>query len=97
LEALFVGYAHTPHFVEGNERQSMHQAMAPALEPCMLGVRKLQEEARRTGKPSRPRWPMVVLQSPKGRSAQGKVEDTPWKASGAHQIPLHTGFPHPRH
>jgi xylulose-5-phosphate/fructose-6-phosphate phosphoketolase len=69
LEALFVGYGYTPYFVEGSEPRSMHQAMAATLEHCVLEIRRIQEEARRTGKVSRPRWPMIVLRSPKGTSS----------------------------
>jgi xylulose-5-phosphate/fructose-6-phosphate phosphoketolase len=89
LEALFVGYGYTPYFVEGSEADSMHQAMAATLEHYVLEIRKIQDEARRTGKPSRPRWPMVILRSPKGWTAPRKVDghylEGFWRA---HQIPL---------
>src|SRR5271167_3077798 len=89
LEALFVGYGYTPYFVEGSEADSMHQAMAATLEHCVLEIRKIQTEARRTGKASRPRWPMVILRSPKGWTAPREVEghflEGFWRA---HQIPL---------
>ncbi len=73
LEALFVGYGYTPYFVEGSDPSSMHQAMAATLEHCVLEIRKIQEEARRTGKAVRARWPMIILRSPKGWSAPRKV------------------------
>jgi xylulose-5-phosphate/fructose-6-phosphate phosphoketolase len=89
LEALFIGYGYTPYFVEGDEPDSMHQAMAATLEHCVLEIRKFQDEARRSGKPTRPRWPMVILRSPKGWTAPRKVEghylEGFWRA---HQIPL---------
>jgi xylulose-5-phosphate/fructose-6-phosphate phosphoketolase len=89
LEALFVGYGYTPYFVEGNEHESMHQAMAATLEHCVLEIRKFQEEARRSVQAKRPRWPMVILRSPKGWTAPRKVEghylEGFWRA---HQIPL---------
>jgi len=89
LEALFVGYGYTPYFVEGSDPLSMHQAMAVTLEHCVLEIRKFQEEARRTGKAFRPRWPMVVLRSPKGWTAPRKVDghylEGFWRS---HQIPL---------
>jgi xylulose-5-phosphate/fructose-6-phosphate phosphoketolase len=65
LEALFVGYGYTSYFVEGSDLQSMHQAMAATLEHCVLEIRKVQEEARATGKAVRPRWPMIILRSPR--------------------------------
>ena len=55
LEALFVGYGYTPYFVEGSDPQSMHQAMAATMEHCVLEIRKIQDEARKTGKAIRPR------------------------------------------
>jgi xylulose-5-phosphate/fructose-6-phosphate phosphoketolase len=89
LEALFVGYGYTPYFVEGSDAPSMHQAMAATLEHCVLDIRNIQEEARRTGKAVRPRWPMIVLRSPKGWTAPREVDghylEGFWRA---HQIPL---------
>jgi len=89
LESLFVGYGYTPLFVEGSDPQSMHQAMAATLEHCVLEIRKIQKEARRTGKAVRPRWPMIVLRSPKGWTAPRKVGEHYlegyWRA---HQVPI---------
>jgi xylulose-5-phosphate/fructose-6-phosphate phosphoketolase len=89
LEALFVGYGYTPYFVEGSDAPSMHQAMAATLEHCVLEIRKIQEEARTTGKAVRPLWPMIVLRSPKGWTSPRKVDghylEGFWRA---HQIPL---------
>ncbi len=98
LEALFLGYGYTPYFVEGSDPQSMHQAMAATLEHCVLEIRKVQEEARRTGKASRPRWPMVVLRSPKGWTAPRRVDEHYlegfWRA---HQIPITDIATNPSH
>jgi len=89
LESLFVGYGYTPLFVEGSDPRSMHQAMAATLEYCVLEIRKIQKEARRTGKAVRPRWPMIVLRSPKGWTAPRKVGEHYlegyWRA---HQVPI---------
>ena len=89
LEALFIGYGYTPLFVEGSDPRSMHQAMAATLEHCVLEIRKIQKEARRTGKAVRPRWPMIVLRSPKGWTAPRKVGghylEGYWRA---HQVPI---------
>ena len=74
LEALFVGYGYTPLFVEGDEPRSMHQAMAATLEHAVLEIRKIQQEARSSGKAQRPRWPMIVLRSPKGWTAPRQVD-----------------------
>ena len=98
LEALFVGYGYTPYFVEGSDPSSMHQAMAATLEHCVLEIRKVQEEARRTGKAVRARWPMIILRSPKGWSAPRKVDghylEGFWRA---HQIPLGDIASNPSH
>jgi xylulose-5-phosphate/fructose-6-phosphate phosphoketolase len=89
LESLFVGYGYTPYFVEGSDPASMHQAMAATLEHCVLEIRKIQEEARLSGKALRPRWPMIVLRSPKGWTAPRHVDEHYlegfWRA---HQIPI---------
>jgi xylulose-5-phosphate/fructose-6-phosphate phosphoketolase len=98
LEALFVGYGYTPYFVEGSDPQSMHQAMAATLEHCVLEIRKFQEEARATGKPFRPRWPMVILRSPKGWTAPREIDghylEGFWRA---HQIPIPDIASNPAH
>ena len=89
LESLFVGYGYTPYFVEGSDPASMHQAMAATLEHCVVEIRKIQKESRRTGKAVRPRWPMIVLRSPKGWTAPRKVGEHYlegyWRA---HQVPI---------
>ncbi len=92
LESLFVGYGYTPLFVEGSDPRSMHQAMAATLEHCVLEIRKFQDEARSSGKAFRPRWPMVILRSPKGWTAPREVDghylEGFWRA---HQVPLEIG------
>jgi xylulose-5-phosphate/fructose-6-phosphate phosphoketolase len=89
LQALFVGYGYTPYFVEGSEPDTMHQAMAATMEHCVLEIHKLQEQARQTGEAFRPRWPMIILRSPKGWTAPREVDghylEGFWRA---HQVPL---------
>jgi len=89
LENLFRGYGWTPYFVEGSEPDSMHQAMAATVEHCILEIRSYQQSARRDGATVRPRWPMIVLRSPKGWTAPRQVEghylEGFWRA---HQVPL---------
>jgi xylulose-5-phosphate/fructose-6-phosphate phosphoketolase len=98
LEALFVGYGYTPYFVEGSEPDSMHQAMAATLEHCVLEIRRIQDEARRSGNSSRPRWPMIILRSPKGWTAPRQVDghylEGFWRA---HQIPIPDIATNPAH
>ena len=89
LEWLMLGYGYKPHFVEGNDPETMHQLMAETLEACVLEIRTIQQQARTAGHFERPAWPMIVLRSPKGwtgpKEVDGhKVEDF-WRA---HQIPI---------
>ncbi len=89
LESLLRGYGWTPYFVEGSEPDTMHQAMAATVEHCVLEIRKHQQDARDSGSLTRPRWPMIVLRSPKGWTAPREVEghylEGFWRA---HQVPL---------
>lgn len=98
LTALFVGYGWTPYFVEGSDLETMHQAMAATLEHCVQEIRKFQKQARDSKKAFRPRWPMIVLRSPKGwtapRKVDGKLLEGFWRA---HQIPIPDVATNPAH
>ena len=98
LENLFLGYGWTPYFVEGSDLYTMHQSMAATLEHCIIEIRKYQEKARSSGKPFRPRWPMIVLRSPKGWTAPRRLDDKflegHWRA---HQIPITDVRTNPNH
>ena len=98
LRALFVGYGYTPYFVEGSDHETMHQAMAATLEHCVLEIREIQEKTRRSGKAFRPRWPVVILRSPKGWTAPREVDghylEGFWRA---HQIPIADVATNPTH
>ena len=89
LEALLIGYGHKPYFVEGDDPSSMHQQMASTMEQCILEIRSIQQHARSTGIPTSPRWPMVVLRSPKGwtgpKVVDGHKVEGSWRA---HQVPV---------
>jgi xylulose-5-phosphate/fructose-6-phosphate phosphoketolase len=89
LENLMRGYGWTPHFVEGSDSESMHQAMAATVEHCIQEIRRCQQDCRSTGVASRPRWPMIVLRSPKGwgapREVDGHYLEGFWRS---HQVPL---------
>jgi xylulose-5-phosphate/fructose-6-phosphate phosphoketolase len=89
LEAFFRGHGWTPYFVEGSNPESMHQAMAATLDRCVQDIRAAQREARASGRASRPRWPMVVLRSPKGWTAPAEVDGKKLEGSWrAHQVPI---------
>ncbi len=89
LENLFRGYGWTPYFVEGSDVDSMHQAMAATTEHCINEIREYRDAARKHGASARPRWPMIVLRSPKGwtapREMEGHFLEGFWRA---HQVPL---------
>ncbi len=89
LEHLFQGYGWTPYVVEGDDPQLMHQKMAATVETCVQQIRAIQEKARSTGKPDRPRWPMIILRSPKGwtgpKEVDGHKVENFWRA---HQVPV---------
>jgi xylulose-5-phosphate/fructose-6-phosphate phosphoketolase len=89
LDALFRGYGWTPHFVEGDDPATMHELMASTMERCVQDIRRIQAEARKSGKAVRARWPMIVLRSPKGwtgpKKVGGKTVEGYWRA---HQVPM---------
>ena len=89
LEALLTGYGHKPYFVEGDEPEAMHQKMAATLEHCIGEIRSIQQQARDSGRAERPRWPMIVLRSPKGWTGPKEVDghrvEGSWRA---HQVPI---------
>jgi len=98
LEALFVGYGYTPYFVEGSDPAEMHQQMAATLDAAVAEIRAIQERARSSGKAERPRWPMIVLRSPKGWT--GPKEINGHKAEGSwrsHQVPFSDVRTNPAH
>jgi xylulose-5-phosphate/fructose-6-phosphate phosphoketolase len=98
LENLFKGYGYTPYFVEGNDPDTMHARMADILEQCVVDIRRIQAEARSTGIPARPRWPMIVLRSPKGWTGPKEVDGH--KVEGfwrSHQVPLANIKDNPTH
>src|ERR1700687_3892361 len=73
LGDLFSGYGWEPVFVEGDDPPVMHQKMAGTLEKAIGQIRSFQEESRRTGIPTRPRWPLIVLRTPKGWTCPKEV------------------------
>jgi xylulose-5-phosphate/fructose-6-phosphate phosphoketolase len=89
LESLFRGYGWEPCFVEGDDPALMHQQMARTLEHCVQRIQSIQKEARAGGVEKMPRWPMIVLRSPKGWTGPKEVDGH--KVEGfwrAHQVPI---------
>lgn len=98
LENLFKGYGYTPYFVEGSDPGSMHQAMAATLDHCVGQIRSIQREARDSGIATRPRWPMIVLRTPKGWTSPAEVDGH--KLEGfwrSHQVPVADVRKNPAH
>ncbi|CAD6527877.1 phosphoketolase [Paraburkholderia sabiae] len=89
LEALMTGYGYQPWFVEGDDPDTMHQQMAATLDQCVDEIQAIQRRARDEGNLQRPRWPMIVLRTPKGwtgpREFGGHKVEGSWRA---HQVPI---------
>ena len=98
LTSLLHGYGYEPHYVEGDDPQSMHRLMAATLDEVIDRVREIQRRARHGGATTRPRWPMVVLRSPKGWTGPKTVDGKPTEGSfRSHQVPLAGVAEHPGH
>ena len=98
LVQLFEGLGWTPLFVEGSEPESMHQAMAATLDHALSEIRAIQARARAGGALERPRWPMIILRTPKGWTAPREVDghyiEGSWRA---HQVPIADVKSNPAH
>ena len=89
LDQLLRGYGWTPYYVEGHEPALMHQAMAAALDEAVADILAVQHHARESGDLTRPRWPMLVLRSPKGWTGPQTVDGRPNEGTfRSHQVPL---------
>jgi len=98
LAALMTGYGYEPFFVAGDEPAAMHQLMARTLDEVFERIAAIQAHARANNDATRPRWPMIVLASPKGwtgpKFVDGKRTEGSWRA---HQVPLDGLFKNPEH
>ena len=99
LDSLFRGYGWTPYVVEGDDPMVMHQKMAGVLEHCVCEIRAIQKKAREAGGiPERPRWPMIILRTPKGwtcpKELDGHKLEGSWRA---HQMPITDPVTNPAH
>jgi xylulose-5-phosphate/fructose-6-phosphate phosphoketolase len=98
LQQLLRGYGWTPYFVEGHEPALMHEAMATTLDAVVSQIKAIQREARVHGSHERPRWPMIVLNSPKGWSGPKVVDGLQIEGTfRSHQVPLKDPASHPEH
>jgi xylulose-5-phosphate/fructose-6-phosphate phosphoketolase len=98
LEQFLRGSGWTPYFVEGDEPEMMHQLMAATVERAIEDIRRLQSTARATHDSTRPRWPMIVLRSPKGWTGPKVVDGLAIEGTfRSHQVPLLVDADHPDH
>ena len=89
LQKLFVGYGYQPYVVAGDDPALVHQAMAATLDTVMDEIQAIQTQARSGAAPSRPRWPMIILRTPKGWTCPKEIDGL--KLEGywrAHQVPF---------
>src|SRR5947199_8207080 len=97
LEALFHGYGYTPHFVEGDDPMKMHQVMAATLDTVIADIHRIQNDARAKGFKRCPRWPLIILRSPKGWVDPTVRDGKPTEGSfRSHQVPM-GDMNHPGH
>ena len=89
LEQLFRGYGWNPYFVEGDDPEYMHARMAEILETAIKDIKHIQQQAREHGNTVRPRWPMIILRSPKGWTGPKVLNGKPNEGSfRSHQVPF---------
>jgi xylulose-5-phosphate/fructose-6-phosphate phosphoketolase len=89
LDALFRGCGYTPYFVEGDDPMKMHRLMAVTLDAVLAEIQRVQRDARKNGFRERPRWPMIILRSPKGwtgpKAVDGQLIEGTFRS---HQVPI---------
>jgi xylulose-5-phosphate/fructose-6-phosphate phosphoketolase len=98
LDQFLRGNGWTPYYVEGHEPKLMHEAMAATLDQVVEEIQRIQRQARVNGNTTRPRWPMIVLKSPKGWTGPKWVDGLQIEGTfRAHQVPLAVDAAHPKH
>jgi xylulose-5-phosphate/fructose-6-phosphate phosphoketolase len=98
LDQLLRGYGYTPYYVEGDDPQTMHPLMATTLDQVTEEIQRITQHARLNNDATRPRWPMIVLRTPKGwtcpREVDGKQVEDSWRS---HQVPMGEMHENPDH
>jgi xylulose-5-phosphate/fructose-6-phosphate phosphoketolase len=98
LKELLEGYGYRPYFVEGHEPEAMHELMASTMDGVVEEIRRIQKEAREKGFQERPRWPMIVMITPKGWTGPKVVDGVPIEGTfRAHQVPVTGMASNPEH
>ena len=89
IRSLFAGHGYDVHFVVGDDPMTVHRALAATLDTCLERIRAIQEAARTSHVHTMPRWPMIVLRTPKGWTGPKFVNDLPVEGTfRSHQVPL---------
>ncbi len=89
LDALLRGYGHEPYLVAGDDPQAVHQQLAATLDEVFDTIAAIQRRAREQGDTHRPRWPMIVLRTPKGWTGPKELDGLPVEGTWrSHQVPL---------
>lgn len=89
LESLLVGYGYQPYIVAGDDPRILHQSMAATLDAVTAEIGQIQSRARNGGDAQRPRWPMIVLRTPKGWTGPHELDGQPVEGSWrSHQVPI---------
>ncbi len=89
LNSLLEGYGHRPYYVEGDDPDTVHQQFASVLDEVVAEIDRIQQDARVEGNTVRPRWPMIVLRTPKGWTGPKEVDGLPTEGTWrSHQVPL---------
>jgi xylulose-5-phosphate/fructose-6-phosphate phosphoketolase len=89
LAALMEGYGHTPYFVEGDDPAEVHQQLAATMDTVIAEITRIQKAAREDGVTERPRWPMIVLRTPKGWTGPKEIDGKPVEGNWrSHQVPF---------
>jgi xylulose-5-phosphate/fructose-6-phosphate phosphoketolase len=98
LESLFIGYGYTPYVVEGSDPAVMHREMAAVMDKVFVQIKAIQHDARADGVCERPRWPMIILRTPKGwtgpKAVDGLKTEGHWRS---HQVPVSDMARNPKH
>jgi xylulose-5-phosphate/fructose-6-phosphate phosphoketolase len=98
LLELMRGYGHEPHVVAGDDPAQVHELLATTLDRCMDDIAEIRRRAREDGDATRPRWPMIVLRTPKGWTGPREVDGKPVEGHfRSHQVPLSQLADHPEH
>ena len=98
LEQLFLGYGWKPYFVEGDDPTKMHQRMAAVMDQAVSDIRRIKNNAKRGKQTGRPRWPMIIFNSPKGWTGPKHINGLPVEGTfRSHQVPLLVSSTTPTH